>query len=90
MILLRKILYCVVVLLAVGCESMFDMDDTIMPLPEVKPTVPLKRRPIVPTTKLPRPRVVETPQIDTDVLSVDVYSEDVISTLDSEDDFALW
>ena len=25
----------------------------------VKPTVPLKRRPIVPTNKLPRPRIVE-------------------------------
>jgi hypothetical protein len=28
------------------------------PLP-VKPTVPLKKRPIVPTSKLPRPRVAE-------------------------------
>ena len=50
----------------VGCEAMVDkMDNGDMgedvcpePLP-VKPTVPLKKRPIVPTSKLPRPRVVE-------------------------------
>ncbi|MBO5882152.1 MAG: hypothetical protein J6Q21_02790 [Alistipes sp.] len=57
--LLRAILYCVVVLLAVGCESMFDAETPDPIYPAVKPTVPLKRRPIVPTTKLPRPRVAE-------------------------------
>lgn len=47
----------------VGCEagevmSPGDTDITPNPLP-VKPTVPLKKRPIVPTTKLPRPRIAE-------------------------------
>ena len=50
----------------------YEVGDVNMPLdpnpvnPEVpdsgvgiKPTVPLKKRPIVPTTKLPRPRAVE-------------------------------
>ena len=42
----------------VGCEAevMEPGDISPEPLP-VKPTVPLKKRPIVPTSKLPRPRV---------------------------------
>lgn len=42
----------------VGCEAgvMEPGDFSPEPLP-VKPTVPLKKRPIVPTSKLPRPRV---------------------------------
>lgn len=54
-------LLCVIALVIVGCEAsevMFPGDFTPEPLP-VKPTVPLKKRPIVPTSKLPRPRVVE-------------------------------
>ena len=48
----------VVVLMLAGCEVMAPAEDIpIMPAP--KPTVPLKKRPIVPTTKLPRPRAVE-------------------------------
>ena len=44
----------------VGCEAdvMAPGDFNPEPLP-VRPTVPLKKRPIVPTSKLPRPRVVE-------------------------------
>ena len=43
----------------VGCEAdVMSPDFNPEPLP-VKPTVPLKKRPIVPTSKLPRPRVVE-------------------------------
>lgn len=45
----------------VGCEAgevMSPGDLTPSPLP-VKPTVPLKKRPIVPTTKLPRPRIAD-------------------------------
>ena len=44
----------------VGCEAieMAPGDFNPEPLP-AKPTVPLKKRPIVPTSKLPRPRVVE-------------------------------
>ncbi len=56
-------------LLMVGCEFMplepdfsGDLDsgrEEDIPSFGVKPTVPLKRRPIVPTNKLPRPRIVE-------------------------------
>lgn len=36
------------------------MEDSFRPEPlPAKPTVPLKKRPIVPTSKLPRPRVAE-------------------------------
>ena len=50
---------CVIALVMVGCEaSIAPGDFNPEPLP-VKPTVPLKKRPIVPTSKLPRPRVVE-------------------------------
>ena len=55
----RYTLYGVVVLVLIGCEeAMFAPEDLPDPLP-VKPTVPLKKRPIVPTSKLPRPRVAE-------------------------------
>ena len=62
-------IWLVVALVAVGCEAEFDGTPTA-PGPELsKPTVPLKKRPIVPSTKLPRPRVVED-------LEVDVYVAD--------------
>lgn len=54
-------LICVIALVMVGCEAGEVMDPgdiSPSPLP-VKPTVPLKKRPIVPTTKLPRPRIAE-------------------------------
>ena len=70
MIKILKIAICLVVaLVAVGCEMAFE-DDAVFPSPApAKPTVPLKKRPIVPSTKLPRPRVVED-------LEVDVYVAD--------------
>ncbi len=54
-------LLCVIALVMVGCavDSMAPGDFNPEPLP-AKPTVPLKKRPIVPTSKLPRPRVAET------------------------------
>lgn len=55
---LKYIIYCIVVLSAVACakEPAEDVkNDNITS----KPTVPLKRRPIVPTSKLPRPRIVD-------------------------------
>ena len=50
----------------VGCEAdvMSPGDFNPEPLP-VRPTVPLKKRPIVPTSKLPRPRVVEAYEAET-------------------------
>ena len=70
MIKILKIAICLVVaLVAVGCEVAFE-GDAVYPSPApAKPTVPLKKRPIVPSTKLPRPRVVED-------LEVDVYVAD--------------
>ena len=47
----------VVALMLAGCEVMEPVGD--IPMTPAKPTVPLKKRPIVPTTKLPRPRVAE-------------------------------
>ena len=51
-------LMCVIALVMVGCDArvMESGDISPEPLPG-KPTVPLKKRPIVPTSKLPRPRV---------------------------------
>lgn len=60
--ILRFAICVVVVLLTVGCEAAFDGEVTN---PDPKPTVPLKKRPIVPTTKLPRPRVVGGLEVDT-------------------------
>lgn len=59
-------LLCVIALVMVGCavDSMAPGDFNPEPLP-VKPTVPLKKRPIVPTSKLPRPRVVEVYEAET-------------------------
>ena len=56
----KFVLLCVIALVMVGCavDSMAPGDFNPEPLP-AKPTVPLKKRPIVPTSKLPRPRVVE-------------------------------
>lgn len=52
-------LLCVIALVIVGCEAdVMSPDFNPEPLP-AKPTVPLKKRPIVPTSKLPRPRVAE-------------------------------
>lgn len=55
----KYILYGIVAMLAVGCTVGEVTSPGDIQLPSVKPTVPLKRRPIVPTTKLPRPRAVE-------------------------------
>ena len=72
MVKIFKIAICVVVaLLAVGCEmDHVSMDPGVVPS---KPTVPLKKRPIVPSTKLPRPRVAE-----------DAFTEDAFATIDAE------
>lgn len=59
-------LLCVIALVMVGCEASIAPGDISRPDPlPVKPTVPLKKRPIVPTSKLPRPRVVEAYEAET-------------------------
>lgn len=58
----RYALYGVVAVAAlvlVGCEVTMDPSQDMPNVPGIKPTVPLKKRPIVPTSKLPRPRVAE-------------------------------
>jgi PBP1b-binding outer membrane lipoprotein LpoB len=56
--LFKYLIIVIIALVAVGCESM-DVGVDDMPSNPDKPTVPIKKRPIVPTTKLPRPRIVE-------------------------------
>ena len=60
MIKIFRFAICIVVaLLMVGCEAGYVGDLEVPDVKPGKPTVPLKKRPIVPTTKLPRPRVVD-------------------------------
>ena len=60
----KYIIYSIVVLSAVACYFAPTQDAPVWNDARPKPTVPLKKRPIVPTTKLPRPRVVEVWQMD--------------------------
>lgn len=59
--LFRIFAYTLIVALSLSCaaEHAGDIGPSDSP-PTSKPTVPIKRRPITPTTKLPRPRVIET------------------------------
>ena len=61
--ILRYALLGAVVVVLVGCEAA-EVDTPGDDFPGAKPTVPLKKRPIVPTTKLPRPRAVECDVVD--------------------------
>lgn len=58
---LKILAYALLVITTAACsmdaESIGDNNVTSPPVPG-KPTVPIKRRPIVPTTKLPRPRII--------------------------------
>jgi hypothetical protein len=67
-------LMCVIALVMVGCEAM-EPTEGICPDPlPAKPTVPLKKRPIVPTSKLPRPRVAEEyATAEAEVYEAEVY-----------------
>lgn len=65
---LKYVVACAAVLALAGCEKGMDLSpDPQAPggdshegdLVPSKPTSPIKRRPIVPTTKLPRPRFAE-------------------------------
>ena len=62
---MRRYLICVIIsvvaaLILWGCEASFDgsVGDNHEPSQPSRPTVPIKRRPIVPSTKLPRPRII--------------------------------
>ena len=65
----KYIVACAAVLALAGCEKGVNLSpDAPTPPPQPpegdlvpsKPTSPIKRRPIVPTTKLPRPRFAES------------------------------
>lgn len=72
MIKIFKIAIClVVVLMALGCEEDSFNGPTSPDLTPGRPTVPLKKRPIVPSTKLPRPRVVE--DLEADIYAVEEF-----------------
>ena len=59
--MIRVFIYMLAVALLTGCAAdVIDSSPNQDQLPRPKPTVPIKRRPIVPTTKLPRPRIIET------------------------------
>lgn len=79
--LFRYLSLALIATIAYGCELANDFGDATSPgydiPPSVKPTVPIKRRPIVPTTKLPRPRIIERIEFDGSVLSVHFASESI-------------
>ena len=59
----RYLIYIITVVTAAlmmwSCAADFDSVNDQSPAPEPsRPTVPIKRRPIVPSTKLPRPRLI--------------------------------
>lgn len=73
--LLKFIVVAIIAVVAVSCEmrvgELITPPNTDENLKPAKPTSPIKRRPIVPTTHLPRPRVME----EYNSLSCDVSSE---------------
>ena len=71
----KCIIYSIVVLSAVACSFAPTLDAPLASDARPKPTVPLKKRPIVPTTKLPRPRVVEVWQMDEGGVMVKLSAE---------------
>lgn len=65
------IIVAIIAIVAVSCEA--DAFDPALPEYEVGkgplPTKPIKRRPIVPTTRLPRPRVIGYENLSSGTLS---------------------
>lgn len=47
-----------------------------------KPTTPIKRRPIVPTSKLPRPRIIDRIEFNSGILSIHLNAEEVMPTIE--------
>lgn len=79
---LKRYIVCSVAVLAlVGCSADLDLyDPEVIPRPN-RPTVPLKRRPIVPPSKLPRPRVAEVYQSVEGALVVEIAEGAGIATV---------
>lgn len=79
---LKYVVACAAVLALAGCEKGMDLspdpqapgdshEGDVVPS---KPTSPIKRRPIVPTTKLPRPRFAEA-KLDECNIKVEVLED---------------
>ena len=50
--------------------------------PGDKPTTPIKRRPIVPTSKLPRPRIIDRIEFNSGILSIHLNAEETMPTIE--------
>ena len=50
--------------------------------PGDKPTTPIKRRPIVPTSKLPRPRIIDRIEFNSGTLSIHLNAEETMPTIE--------
>lgn len=69
----RYLLYPLVVLMLVGCSVEHDIGDH----PTLKPVTPIKRRPIVPGHKVPRPRVAtEEMGLEQDIYATEAVQEE--------------
>ena len=78
----RYVVCGVVAALSVGCTADMNIaDGDIKPPVQGRPTVPLKRRPIVPTSKLPRPRAVELVQCTEGGIKVVLSPEVTVATV---------
>ena len=86
--ILRYIACCIVALCVVGCT--FESDNKVPTTPnqdhdggvgDEVPTVPLKKRPIVPTTKLPRPRVVDIYFLAERTMVVEMAEEECVAAV---------
>ena len=67
------IIVAIIAIVAVSCEAAMDVEGPISPGGDKGqgplPTKPIKRRPIVPTTRLPRPRVIGYENLSNGTLS---------------------
>ena len=63
-------------------DSPDDTDPGDMPTIGDKPTTPIKRRPIVPTSKLPRPRIIDRIEFNSGTLSIHLNAEETMPTIE--------
>lgn len=81
-VVFRYLSLALIAAIAYSCD-LSNLEDGVTTSPGVedtnppydRPTVPIKRRPIVPTTKLPRPRVIERMGYDGSTLSIRLAEE---------------
>lgn len=76
---LKHILLLIIASTLTACEASLDIGDIDIPPPgdgdDNRPTTPIKRRPIVPKNKLPRPRVIDDVNLKLDILSISTTAE---------------